>query len=92
MHRIKTEDYGIAQERSRVLLVGVRKDVVGALRMPPKFAGRRPNLGDALLDPVAENGWTVAHNWALTAVSNPSWIATGKDTRNPRAVARCPSA
>ncbi|WP_315858307.1 hypothetical protein [Rhizobium leguminosarum] len=33
---MKTEDYGIAQERSRVLLVGVRKDVVGAFRMPSK--------------------------------------------------------
>lgn len=77
IHRIKTENYGIAQERNRVLLVGLRKDVTGAFRMPPKFAGRRLNLGDALMDLMAANGWTGAREWARDRREQPVFDRQG---------------
>ncbi|MFK0382451.1 DNA cytosine methyltransferase [Agrobacterium sp. NPDC090273] len=64
IHRMKAEDYGIAQERSRVLIIGVRNDLEGAFRMPPTFPGRRLDIGTALVDLMAANGWTGAHEWA----------------------------
>ncbi|MHC2570001.1 site-specific DNA-cytosine methylase [Rhizobium leguminosarum] len=37
IHRINARDYGIAQDRSRIIIVGFRKNLKGAFRMPPKF-------------------------------------------------------
>jgi len=71
IHRIKIEDYGIAQERSRVLIIGLRKDIVGSFRMPPTFAERRLNIGDALVDLMAANGWTGAYDWARDRREQP---------------------
>ncbi len=64
IHRMRAEDYGIAQERRRILIVGVSKEYAGKLRMPPRFPDRRTNLGDVLVDLMAENGWRGATDWA----------------------------
>ncbi|TBZ41639.1 DNA cytosine methyltransferase [Rhizobium leguminosarum bv. viciae] len=64
IHRIQAEDYGLAQERSRVLIVGIRRDLPCAFRMPPTFPQRRTNLGDVLVDLMAANGWEGAYAWA----------------------------
>lgn len=71
IHRMKAEDYGVAQERSRVLIIGLRKDLAGAFRMPPTFPGRRLNIGDALVDLMAANGWTGAYYWARARREQP---------------------
>ncbi|MEB3042045.1 DNA cytosine methyltransferase [Rhizobium mulingense] len=64
IHRIQAENYGLAQERSRVLIIGIRGDLARSFRMPPTFPQRRTNLGDVLVDLMAANGWEGAYEWA----------------------------
>ncbi|MBW8298715.1 MAG: DNA (cytosine-5-)-methyltransferase [Hydrogenophaga sp.] len=71
IHRIQAADFGIAQVRRRVLIIGMRHDIADAFRMPPKFPGRRLNIGDALVDLMAANGWEGAHEWALARREQP---------------------
>ena len=63
VHRINARDYGIAQDRSRILIVGVRKELAGAFRMPPKMPEMATNIGDALADLMGANGWSGAVDW-----------------------------
>lgn len=62
--RMEAEDYGLAQERTRMLFVGMRQGAMGAFRAPPTFPQWRSNLGDVLRDLMAANGWTGAKEWA----------------------------
>lgn len=80
IHRARAEDFGIAQERSRVLIVGVRADLSGAFRMPPGFPSRRTNIGDVLADLMAENGWEGALEWARERREQPTFGRDGEVT------------
>ncbi|RWY80511.1 DNA cytosine methyltransferase [Rhizobium leguminosarum] len=62
--RMQAEDYGVPQERTRILIVGMKKTGMGAFRAPPKFPEWRMNMGDALEDLMGENGWAGAAAWA----------------------------
>ncbi|MFP3544390.1 DNA (cytosine-5-)-methyltransferase [Rhizobium sp. SIMBA_035] len=62
--RMEAEDYGVPQERSRILIVGIQKSAIGTFRAPPKFPLWRTNMGDALEKLMGENGWTGAAAWA----------------------------
>lgn len=64
IHRIQAGDFGIAQVRRRVLVIGLRRDIADAFRMPPTFPGRRLNVGEALVELMAANGWEGAREWA----------------------------
>jgi DNA (cytosine-5)-methyltransferase 1 len=61
IHRVSASDYGVAQVRRRVLIIGLRDDIADAFRLPPAFPEHRANIGDVLLDLMAANGWTGAH-------------------------------
>ncbi|KRA05676.1 hypothetical protein ASD74_04180 [Rhizobium sp. Root564] len=63
IHRINARDYGIAQNRSRIMVVGLRKDLAGSFRMPKKFPELHTNVGVALADMMGGNGWTGAEAW-----------------------------
>ncbi|MBB3947658.1 DNA (cytosine-5)-methyltransferase 1 [Rhizobium skierniewicense] len=63
IHRINAKDYGVAQSRSRIMMVGMRKDLVGAFRMPRKFPELTTNVGVVLADLMGENGWSDAEAW-----------------------------
>ncbi len=63
IHRINAKDYGVAQNRSRIMLVGLRKDLAGSFRMPRKFPELNTNVGAALADLMVENGWADADAW-----------------------------
>jgi DNA (cytosine-5)-methyltransferase 1 len=71
IHRMRAESYGIAQERSRVLVIGLRDELAGAFRMPPAFPERRMDIGTALVDLMAENGWEGAYQWAIDRAQQP---------------------
>lgn len=71
IHRIQASDYGVAQVRRRVLVIGLRDDLADAFRMPPKFPDRRMNVGDLLLDLMSANGWTGAREWARQRREQP---------------------
>ncbi|MGR9055915.1 DNA cytosine methyltransferase [Rhizobium leguminosarum] len=62
--RMEAEEYGVAQERTRMLFVGLRQGAMGAFRTPPTFPQWRSNLGDVLEDLMGANGWTGAKDWA----------------------------
>lgn len=80
IHRIQSGDFGIAQVRRRVLIIGLRHDIADAFRMPPKFPGRRLNVGDALVDLMAANGWEGAHDGRGSGESTPFSIAMAKSS------------
>ncbi len=63
IHRINAKDYGVAQNRSRIMLVGLRKDLAGSFRMPRKFPELSTNVGVALADLMGENDWSGAETW-----------------------------
>ncbi|WP_442139252.1 DNA cytosine methyltransferase [Rhizobium leguminosarum] len=71
IHRVSASDYGVAQVRRRVLIIGLRDDIADAFRLPPAFPNRRENIGDLLLDLMAANGWTDAHEWARQRREQP---------------------
>ncbi|CAN7336848.1 DNA cytosine methyltransferase [Rhizobium sp. LjRoot258] len=71
IHRINTRDYGIAQDRSRILVIGLRKELAGAFRMPPRFPGWRTNIGDALADLMGANGWSDVDKWVRAMREQP---------------------
>ncbi|WFU10916.1 DNA (cytosine-5-)-methyltransferase [Rhizobium sp. CB3090] len=62
--RMEAEEYGVPQERTRMLFVGMRRNSMAAFRAPPTFPEWRSNLGDILEDLMAANGWTGARAWA----------------------------
>ncbi|OWV99180.1 DNA (cytosine-5-)-methyltransferase [Rhizobium sp. R693] len=63
IERIDTSDYGLAQNRSRVLIVGILKEMSGSFRMPPRFPEVATNMGDALADLMGANCWSGANDW-----------------------------
>ncbi|MCZ8352954.1 MAG: DNA (cytosine-5-)-methyltransferase [Rhizobium sp.] len=77
IHRIQAGDLGIAQVRRRVLVVGLRHDIADAFRMPPAFPARRLNIGNALVDLMAANGWDGAHAWARQRAEQPVFDRSG---------------
>ncbi|MBB4274123.1 DNA cytosine methyltransferase [Rhizobium mongolense] len=78
--RMDAEDYGLAQERTRILFVGMRRDAMAAFRAPPTFPEWRSNLGDVLEDLMAANGWEGAKAWA-EARRNQIVIRNGVEKR-----------
>ncbi len=71
IHRVSAADFGVAQVRRRVLIIGMREDIADAFRLPPAFPNRRENIGDLLSDLMAANGWTGAREWARERREQP---------------------
>ncbi|WP_296097214.1 DNA (cytosine-5-)-methyltransferase [uncultured Agrobacterium sp.] len=61
---IDSKDYGIAQERARVFIVGLRPEYMARFRPPPSLPQWRATLGDALADQMAAGNWSEAAAWA----------------------------
>jgi DNA (cytosine-5)-methyltransferase 1 len=71
IHRINARDYGIAQNRARIMIVGLRKDLAGSFRMPPRFPEMATNMGDVLADLMGANGWSGAEAWVQSMRERP---------------------
>lgn len=71
IHRINARDYGIPQNRHRILIVGLRKEFAGAFRIPPKFPHLATNVGDALADLMSAGGWSGADAWVRSMRERP---------------------
>lgn len=78
IHRINARDYGVAQDRSRIMIVGFRKNLAGAFRMPPKFPKMANNMGDILKDLMSENGWSGVDDWVRMMRERPEFDRAGK--------------
>ncbi|MGO8422692.1 DNA cytosine methyltransferase [Rhizobium ruizarguesonis] len=77
IHRINTRDYGVAQDRSRIMIVGFRKDAAGIFRMPPKFPEMARNMGDVLADLMGASGWNGAEDWVRMMRKRPEFDRLG---------------
>lgn len=62
--RLEAEDFGVPQERTRIIIVGMSSLHMGRFRAPTRFPEWRTNLGDALYELMAERGWKGAKEWA----------------------------
>ncbi|WP_172599160.1 DNA cytosine methyltransferase [Rhizobium leguminosarum] len=78
IHRINTRDYGVAQDRSRIMIVGFRKDSAGMFRMPPRFPEMARNMGDVLADLMGANGWGGVGDWVRTMRERPEFDRSGE--------------
>ena len=60
---LNTSDYGVPQLRPRVVIIGIRKDQIGAFAYPDEQPDSAPTVGDTLRDLMAQNGWEGAKQW-----------------------------
>ena len=64
---LNASDYGVPQLRPRVVIIGIRKDQIGAFAYPDEQPDSAPTVGDTLRDLMAQNGWEGAKQWASNA-------------------------
>ncbi|MBY3378947.1 DNA cytosine methyltransferase [Rhizobium laguerreae] len=81
IERVNTSDYGLAQNRSRILFIGLRRDMSGGFRMPPKFPEMAIDMGTALADLMGENGWEGSDDWARRMRETPVFDKAGNLVR-----------
>lgn len=64
---LNASNFGVPQLRPRVVIVGIRKDQLGAFAYPEEKPDSAPPVGKVLYDLMAENGWEKAKGWAARA-------------------------
>ena len=62
--RLNACDFGVPQLRPRVLFVALPTRAMEFFEWPTPNLHPAPNVGDALLDLMAANGWEGAEDWA----------------------------
>lgn len=64
---LNASDYGVPQLRPRVVIIGIRKDQLGAFDYPDKKPNSTRSVGEVLYDLMVQNGWNGAKQWAAKA-------------------------
>jgi DNA (cytosine-5)-methyltransferase 1 len=64
---LNASDFGVPQLRPRVIIVGMRTDLVEAFDWPDVLPHNPPMVGDVLKDLMAANGWLGTKRWARNA-------------------------
>ena len=64
---LNSSDYGVPQLRPRVVIVGIRKDIIEPFIYPEGNPEDTPTVGQALKELMASNGWKGAQAWAKGA-------------------------
>ena len=64
---LNASDFGVPQLRPRVVIVALRKELVGAFDWPDVLPHNPPTVGETLGDLMAANGWQGAKRWAKQA-------------------------
>ena len=64
---LNANDYGVAQLRPRIVIVGIRNDEPGAFVYPEPKPEKTPTVGQLLYDLMKKNGWKGAKAWASQA-------------------------
>ena len=64
---LNASDYGVPQLRPRVVIVGIRNDILDTFAYPKANPQNTPNVGQVLKDMMAQNGWSKVQEWAENA-------------------------
>lgn len=64
---LNASNFGVPQLRPRVVIVGIRKDQLGAFSYPEDRPDSAKTVGETLYDLMAENEWAGAKRWAEQA-------------------------
>ena len=64
---IQSSDYGVGQLRPRVIIIGVRTDLIDNFVFPDSHPESAPTVGELLIDLISERGWKGAKEWAQKA-------------------------
>ena len=64
---LNASDYGVPQLRPRVIIVGVRNDLMDCFEYPPVIQNANLSVGDTLSDLMSQNGWQNLSKWKLSA-------------------------
>ena len=67
MRVLDASDFGVPQRRQRVFIVALRHRTADAFRWPEPTEPSPPDVGKALRDLMAANGWRSADRWARLA-------------------------
>ncbi len=81
---LNASDFGVPQLRPRVVIVGIRKDQLGAFSYPNPTPGSAPSVGQTLYDLMSENHWSGAKKWAEQATKiAPTLVGGSKKHGGP---------
>lgn len=80
---LNASDYGVPQLRPRVIIIGVRTDIMDCFEYPEK-KDVQVNVGDVLYDLMAEHGWKNAKSWKKKAMGvAPTLVGGSKKHGGP---------
>ncbi|MEY8719827.1 DNA cytosine methyltransferase [Bacteroides stercorirosoris] len=64
---LNASDYGVPQLRPRVVIIGIRTDIMDMFDYPKKISETTPSVGEILYDLMVANGWNGAEEWRRMA-------------------------
>lgn len=83
MSLLNASDYGVPQLRPRVVIIGVRNDLIDIFAFPPK-SHVPPTVGEAIFDLMSEKQWPGAESWKKQASSiAPTLVGGSKKHGGP---------
>lgn len=81
---LNASDYGVPQLRPRAVIVGVRTDIYDMFSFPESLAQQTNNVGNAIYDLIAANGWKGALQWRQKATKvAPTLVGGSKKHGGP---------
>lgn len=64
---LQADDFGVSQLRPRFVLVALQEEFAPYFVWPERKPGSAKSVGELLVDLMARNGWSGAHEWAENA-------------------------
>lgn len=64
---LNASDYGVPQLRPRVIIVGIRKDIINSFTYPKAQNDNAPTVGETLENLMGANGWKQLDEWVAKA-------------------------
>lgn len=81
---LHASDYGVPQLRPRVVIVGIRKDLVDVFSFPTKKSEETKSVGETLYDLMAAKGWAHVDAWRqLASKIAPTLVGGSKKHGGP---------
>lgn len=84
MRLLNASDYGVPQLRPRAIIIGVRTDLDDVFTFPQPHFYENNNVGHAIYDLMAANGWRGVDEWLLLATNvAPTLVGGSKKHGGP---------